>query len=82
MIDGFAWLHRGAFSCALELATGQVLGLQCERSRVRAVRSLRVFVHTAIALTGPLPGHHTTPRLLLEHGSYAQALWRHPDRGA
>ena len=22
-VDGFSWLHRGAFSCALELATGQ-----------------------------------------------------------
>ena len=36
-IDAFAWLHRGAFSCALELATGQVPA----RARVLVGRSRR-----------------------------------------
>jgi len=56
-VDGFAWLHRGAFSCALELATGQATARHIDYC-VHMVSMLRHYgVTPVVVLDGaPLPG--------------------------
>lgn len=59
-IDGFAWLHRGAFSCALELATGQATTRYLDYC-LHMVEMLKHYGVTPIVVLdgAPLPGKAT-----------------------
>ena len=61
-IDAFAWLHRGAFSCALELATGQVSSPIACGGRARGQARPARRVDRAAALTGPAAPVQPTTR--------------------
>ena len=56
-IDGYAWLHRGAYSCALELATGQATSRHIDFFMHRVAMLQHYGVIPIVVLDGaPLPG--------------------------